>query len=72
MVSAMHPRYTVLSSGVASSAADALTRLESKVNEALQEGATLSGGVNVVYGLAGRVFTRYGYEAFQAVLIDQQ
>ena len=71
-MSATSSRYAVLSSGVAPSAADALMRLERKVNDALQEGATLSGGVNVVYGLAGRVFTRYGYEAFQAVLIDQQ
>lgn len=51
---------------------EAVAQLQDRVNHALDEGAQLSGGISVVWGLSSRTFGKKVYQAFQAVVISEQ
>lgn len=63
----MKTRYEVLSGGPTKTAAETVTTLQIRVNDALAAGAVLSGGVSVVFGKAPGFWEKYAHEAFQAV-----
>jgi hypothetical protein len=59
--------YEVLSGGPAKTAAELVIALQQRVNQAVNAGAELSGGVRVVFGRAPGFLETYAHEAFQAV-----
>lgn len=50
----------------------AVAQIQERVNQALAEGAQLSGGISVVWGRSSRTVGKMSYQAFQAVLIPDQ
>lgn len=61
--------YKILSSLRTPSSIEALSILQKHVQEALEAGGQLVGGVSVVYGISTGSDDQPGFEAFQAVLV---
>lgn len=62
-------KYQILSGTNAGTVKEAISVLENKVQEALNGGAQLAGGVSIVHGVPAVKAGIEGYSAFQAVLL---